>query len=225
MRLDINIAPLIDEEAQHYKPSLGSFFSDHINKALLLPFRLILRGIKNVSIQGRINLGIADTSCRDIGQLEWNSPKEVIECLTRWKIAGLEEWKADRLMIAYHLWDQASLIALRMRGGSFMVFTCHSRWRRLYQHHRRATLPYHVESDTMCTKEVRSSYGRSKQPDQSCRYDRCPNRGCRGHYASRLLERRPYVPAVRYPPCQTQIQTGILPEARRNDWPCDIFKP
>lgn len=116
MDLDIEIAPVLNEQKRHYEPLSNDFLTDDLVKDLLLPLEIHIREMR-VPIHGHIISDMSEAFCHDAANLEWTSTEKALQYLTVSSEIGLEAWKAGQHRRAFHAWNQGSLAALRMRRG------------------------------------------------------------------------------------------------------------
>jgi hypothetical protein len=82
LRVDLKLAPALDEPVSPHKDSLNDFVTDEVQQSLLAPFRACIRGVKNVVIHGHVSAGLATATIDDMGQNEWTDPVGLLHSLT-----------------------------------------------------------------------------------------------------------------------------------------------
>jgi hypothetical protein len=110
VEITIRVGPtLTGSQPERYAPSFADFFSDTTQKALLAPFRTILRGFKSVNIQGHVDEDIAISVREDIHQDRWSDPTQVLADLAATKEEGSRLFKQGNMEDASLAWKDAAL--------------------------------------------------------------------------------------------------------------------
>jgi hypothetical protein len=109
LQITIKLPPLLNvPQPTTHSPSFANFFSDATQKALLAPFRAILRGFMSVTVQGHIDQDLARAVQAEVKQDRWSEPTQVLADFKAAKAKGSVLFHQRDMEDARLVWQNAA---------------------------------------------------------------------------------------------------------------------
>jgi hypothetical protein len=97
-QISIRMAPALDVVPQSmHSASFDAFFSDNVQRLILEPCRMILRGFRWLEMQGHIDEVLARAVQDDIMQDRWSDPKQILTELKAMKLDGMALFQQHKI--------------------------------------------------------------------------------------------------------------------------------
>lgn len=118
--MSITIAPayILLGHSETHKASLDDFFTEKTQMSLLKPFRTYLRGLKNVTIGGKVLPELAMAVKEEMAQDMYTDPKETLDAIVTAKDLGNQFFCEGKRQDAADTWQDTAVEIERMHRGS-----------------------------------------------------------------------------------------------------------
>jgi hypothetical protein len=119
VQISIRMAPALDVVPQSmHSASFDAFFSDNVQRMILEPCKMILRGFRSLEMQDHIDEVLALAVQDDIMQDRWSDPKQILTELKAMKLEGKALFQQHKISQSVRAWMYTSFSIQTMFNSS-----------------------------------------------------------------------------------------------------------